>query len=193
MKKPNRWIAFATPLLAAAAAQAHTDGSAHAHLSGFWAGAVHPWTGPDHLAAMLAVGVWSAMALKQPLRAPLAFAASLLAGALLAMSTGWALPAVEAGITVSLAVLGLLVALRTAMPPAAGAATAAILAFSHGAAHGLELQGLAALAGMVASTAVLHGIGLALGWKLRDAPALARALLGASVAALALARLNGAA
>jgi urease accessory protein len=188
--KLSRWIALSA-LLATAAAQAHTDGSTHSHLAGFWAGALHPWTGPDHLAAMLAVGVWSALALKSPLRAPLAFAASLFAGAVLAMSTGWALPAVEAGITVSLAVLGLLVALRTSMPPAAGAATAAILAFSHGAAHGLELQGVAALAGMVASTAVLHGLGLALGWKLREAPALARGLLGASVAGLALARLGG--
>jgi urease accessory protein len=189
--KRSRWIALST-LLATAAAQAHTDGNAHTHLADFWAGALHPWTGPDHLAAMLAVGVWSAMALKQPLRAPLAFAASLLAGAVLAMSAGWALAAVEAGITVSLAVLGLLVALRTAMPPAAGAATAALLAFSHGAAHGLELQGAAALGGMVASTAVLHGLGLAMGWKLREAPALARGLLGASVAALALARIGGA-
>jgi urease accessory protein len=190
--KPTRWIAI-TPLLALAssAAMAHTDGSAHAHLGGFWAGAVHPLTGPDHLAAMLAVGVWSAMALKQPLRAPLAFAAALLLGAALAMATGWALPGVEAGITVSLAVLGLLVALRTAMPPAAGAATAAILAFSHGAAHGLELSGAAALAGMVASTLLLHGAGLALGWRLRASPVVLRALLGAGVAALALARLGG--
>ncbi|MFG6466241.1 HupE/UreJ family protein [Roseateles sp. BYS87W] len=188
--KLTRWIAL-TPLFAAAAAQAHTDGSAHAHLSGFVAGALHPLTGPDHLAAMLAVGLWSALALKSPLRAPLAFALSLLLGAGLAMATGWQLPAVEAGITVSLAVLGLLVALRLAMPPAAGAATAAILAFSHGAAHGLELQGVAALAGMVLTTLALHGTGLALGWKLRAAPALARGLLGASVAALALARLGG--
>ena len=184
-------LPFLLLALVAAPALAHTDGNAHAHMSGFFAGAAHPWTGPDHLAAMLAVGIWSAMALKHPLRAPLAFAASLLAGALLAMFTGWQMPALETGITVSLAVLGLLVALRAAMPPAAGAATAAILAFSHGAAHGLELQGLAALAGMVASTAVLHGIGLAIGWKLRDAPVLARALLGASVAALAVVRLGG--
>ena len=65
---------------------------------------------------MLAVGVWSAMALRRPLGAPLAFAASLLVGAVIAMRTGWAMPALEASITVSLAVLGLLVALRTAMP-----------------------------------------------------------------------------
>lgn len=186
--KLQRWIAI-VPLFAAAAAQAHTDD--HSHMSGFVDGALHPLTGPDHLAAMVAVGIWSAMALKQPLRAPLAFAASLLAGALLSMATGWHMPAMEAAITVSLAVLGLLVALRLAMPPAAGAATAAILAFSHGAAHGLELSGVAALAGMVLSTLVLHGAGLALGWKLRNAPTLARALLGASVAALALARVSG--
>ncbi|MFT7723566.1 MAG: HupE/UreJ family protein [Roseateles sp.] len=177
--------------LPAAPALAHTGG--HSHLGGFVDGVLHPLTGPDHLAAMLAVGLWSAMALRHPLRAPLAFAASLLAGALLAMATGWQMPAMEAAITVSLAVLGLLVALRLAMPPAAGAATAAVLAFSHGAAHGLELHGAAALAGMVLGTAALHGAGLALGWRLRNAPVLARALLGASVAALAVARLGGAA
>ncbi len=176
-------------LLATTAAQAHTG--EHSHMAGFIDGALHPLTGPDHLAAMLAVGIWSAMALKSPLRAPLAFAASLLGGALLSMATGWQMPAMETAITVSLAVLGLLVALRLAMPPAAGAATAAILAFSHGAAHGLELHGYAALAGMVVATAVLHGAGLALGWKLRHAPVLARGLLGASVAALAVARLGG--
>jgi len=189
MKTSTRWLIATALPLAAAAAQAHTGD--HSHIGGFVEGALHPLTGPDHLAAMLAVGIWSAMALKHPLRAPLAFAASLLAGALLSMATGWQMPAMEAAITVSLAVLGLLVALRLAMPPAAGAATAAILAFSHGAAHGLELSGPAALAGMVASTAVLHGVGLALGWKLRNAPVLARALLGASVAALAVARLSG--
>ncbi len=177
--------------LLALPAMAHTDGSAHAHLSSFWSGALHPLTGPDHLAAMLAVGVWSAMALRKPLGAPLAFAGSLLLGAVIAMSTGWAMPALEASITVSLAVLGLLVAMRTNMPTAAGAATAAILAFSHGAAHGLELSGAAALAGMVVSTLALHAAGLALGWKLRQSPTPLRALLGASVAALALARLGG--
>jgi urease accessory protein len=189
MKTLHRWLAAASLPLLATAAQAHTG--EHEHLSGFVAGALHPLTGPDHLAAMLAVGLWSALALKQPLRAPLAFALSLLGGAVLSMATGWQMPAMEAAITVSLAVLGLLVALRLAMPPAAGAATAAILAFSHGAAHGLELQGAAALAGMVLSTLALHGAGLALGWKLRNAPVLARALLGASVAALAVARLGG--
>ncbi len=189
MKTLHRWLAALALPLAATAAQAHTGD--HSHMSGFIDGALHPLTGPDHLAAMLAVGIWSAMALKSPLRAPIAFAASLLAGALLSMFTGWHMPAMEAAITVSLAVLGLLVALRLAMPPAAGAATAAILAFSHGAAHGLELSGFAALAGMVLSTLVLHGVGLALGWKLRNAPVLARALLGASVAALAIARVSG--
>lgn len=191
MKTLHRGLAAFAFATAATAAQAHTGEAGHLH--GFVDGVLHPLTGPDHLAAMLAVGIWSAMALKHPLRAPIAFAASLLAGALLSMFTGWQMPAMEAAITVSLAVLGLLVALRLAMPPAAGAATAAILAFSHGAAHGLELQGAAALGGMVLSTLVLHGVGLAMGWKLRNAPLLARALLGASVAALAVARLGGAA
>ena len=64
MKNLHRGLtALSLPLLATAA-QAHTG--AHEHVSGFVAGALHPLTGADHLAAMVAVGLWSALALKQP-------------------------------------------------------------------------------------------------------------------------------
>ena len=66
----------------------------------------------DHLAAMLAVGFWSALTARRVWTAPLAFAAMLLLGALLGL-TGIELPAVEPLIAASLLVLGLLVALRT--------------------------------------------------------------------------------
>jgi len=63
MRMPRRDIA---PLAAAAVALIATAGSALAHvgtephLHGFADGFVHPLFGPDHLAAMVAVGLWSA-------------------------------------------------------------------------------------------------------------------------------------
>jgi urease accessory protein len=66
-------------------------------------------------------------------------------------------------IAASLLVIGLLVATRRGLPVAAAAALAAGFAFFHGAAHGIELEGGAALAGMVLTTAALHVAGIALG------------------------------
>lgn len=72
-------------------------------------------------------------------------------------------PYVESAILASLLVLGALVAVqRRQFSLPLLAALVAVLGFSHGFAHGLELsagQGLA-LAGMALSTAVLHGAGL---------------------------------
>ena len=113
----SRQLPHALFLIAACAiatsASAHigTDFSAHAEI-GFIDGLLHPLTGLDHLAAMLAVGFWSALSARRLWTAPLAFAAMLLAGALLGLA-GMALPAVEPMIAASLLVLGLLVALRT--------------------------------------------------------------------------------
>jgi urease accessory protein len=146
-------------------ALAHIGGDGGSH-HGFAAGFMHPFTGIDHLLAMLLVGVWSASLSRRWWLAPLAFAAMLLVGALLA-SAGLTLPAVEPAIALSLVLLGALIAARTAWPAAAMAAVAALFALFHGAAHGVELQGLQALAGMVLATALLHAIGLLAGAALR--------------------------
>lgn len=153
------------------AASAHVGADAAAH-HGLVAGLLHPLTGTDHLLAMLSVGAWSALATPRGdhaalLRAPAVFATLLLAGALLG-AAGVTLPAVEPMIAASLLVLGLLVALRRALPPAAGALLVGGFALFHGAAHGAELGGAAALAGMVVTTALLHAGGIGLGALLRD-------------------------
>ena len=89
------------------------------------------------------------------------------AKALLA-AAGVALPAVEPAIALSLVLLGVLLAARSASWPAAlMTAAAALFALFHGAAHGVELQGLAALTGMVLATALLHAVGLGVGFALR--------------------------
>jgi urease accessory protein len=167
MQPLTRVLATATLLSLPALTLAHVGADAGGHHDGFRTGFMHPFTGTDHLVAMLAVGVWSALAAAQTgwrslAAAPLSFAALLLLGAVLALG-GLSLPAVEPMIAVSLLVLGLLVATRQALPMAAGAALVGGFALFHGAAHGSELAGGAALAGMVLATVLLHGAGLWIG------------------------------
>lgn len=161
-----------------------TDFGTHAEIDGL-DGLLHPFTGLDHLAAMLAVGFWSALSARRLWTAPLAFAAMLLAGAVLGLA-GIELPAVEPMIAASLLVLGLLVALRTRLPAALAAVLVGLFAIFHGAAHGTELAGAAhiwaPLAGMLVTTLALHATGLGLGWALRHSAWVAR-LAGAGVAA----------
>lgn len=157
--------------------------------SSFFEGFAHPATGADHLAAMLAVGLWSGLTLaRRRWLAPLCFAAMLLAGALLAPAHA---SVTEPGIAASLLVLGLLVAARVPLPALFGAALCAGFAWMHGAAHGAELQGGTALAGMVAATVMLLAGGLAAGLALRGRSRWAGALVGSSVALLGAAAFIG--
>lgn len=179
--------AFALPL----AALAHTGAHAGAHHHGLAAGFMHPLTGADHLAAMVAVGLWSALAARRAwpdlLWAPLAFAGMLLVGALMGM-VGLQLPAVEPMIAASLLVLGLLVVTRLQVPVGVAVSVVGLFAVFHGAAHGQELAGeqdaALTLAGMVAATVLLHAAGIAIGWALRHANAWLPRVAGAGVVAL---------
>ena len=198
---------MATVGLASTAVWAHTGGiGPHVHgadaQASFMQGVLHPLTGLDHLAAMVSVGLWSALS-TAPARAaaqwsaPAAFAATLLLGAVLGLG-GLSLPGIEPMIAASLLVLGMLVCTRAALPPLAGATLVAVFALFHGLAHGAELAGgqaAAALAGMVLATAALHALGLGLGLALRgraappaqDWPA---SLAGLGVAAFGLSLLS---
>jgi len=176
---------LATALLLPLATLAHTGGDPHTH-TGLVAGLMHPFTGADHLAAMLAVGLWSALAVRPVWLAPAAFVALLAAGAAAGFA-GLAVPGVEPMIAASLLVLGLLVATRRGLPVVAAAALAGGFAFFHGAAHGQELGGGAqwlALAGMVVSTAALHLAGVGLGHWLQARHRLAGTAAGGAVALL---------
>jgi urease accessory protein len=171
-------------LTASMAASAHVGTDAGSHL-GVFAGFVHPLNGLDHLAAMLAVGAWSAMTTRRIWAAPLAFGALLLVGALVAQA-GVSFPAVEPMIAASVLMMGLLLATRVEMPEAAGASLVGVFALFHGAAHGQELAGAGALLGMVAGTALLHALGLGLGVVIRRQSVWLPRLSGALVAALGL-------
>ena len=175
-------VALALATLSFTAA-AHV-GEAHDH-GGFLPGFLHPVTGLDHLAAMLAVGVWSAMTTRRMWLAPLSFAGLLLVGALLAQASV-ALPAIEPVIAASMLVVGLLVATRMKLPETVGAVLVGTFALFHGAAHGQELAGAGALAGMVLGTALLHGAGMAIGLGLKQFNAWPARLAGGVVALMGL-------
>ncbi len=151
--------------LAAGPALAH---SGHGDTSGFVAGLGHPIFGPDHLLAMLAVGLWSGFVLPDKFWTGAAtFMAAMAAGAGLSWS-GVAIPMVESWITASVAVFGLLTLLARRGQPVAvtGLSLAAIAGFAlcHGHAHATEASGnaLAYLAGFLTATAGLHLAGIAL-------------------------------
>lgn len=167
---------------------AHTGEVGHDHgaLQAWMQGFVHPFTGWDHLATMLAVGAWSALALRRAWLAPAVFIGALVVGASLGMS-GLQLSAVEPMIAASLVVLGLLLASRAPVPLLAGGLIAGVFALFHGAAHGQQLAGLHAgyaLLGMVLATALLHLCGMALGYALRSRTAWATRTAGVATAAL---------
>jgi len=155
-------------------ASAHIGIENHGH-AGFWAGFWHPIGGADHMAAMLSVGLWTALVARQAgtdlIWGPLVFVAVLLQGALLGMQ-GVTLPAMEPMIAVSLVALGLLVITRMRMPVAAAGALVGAFALFHGLAHGNELAGsmqaIETLAGMACATVAFHMLGLGLGWLLRS-------------------------
>jgi len=166
-------------------AAAHPGHAGHEAL-GAWAGFVHPFTGADHMLAMVAVGLWAALRGGKAVWAwPAAFVAALLGGYALAR-VGVALPLIEPAILASVIVLGALTAANAKARTAVGVALIALFGAAHGFAHGSEA--LAATAGfpvgMALATAGLHavGIGLALGLQRLHRPALIR-LLGAGAAA----------
>ncbi|MBO4120042.1 HupE/UreJ family protein [Cupriavidus gilardii] len=189
-------IAGLAAMLASAPALAHPGHDVASVGASLASGLLHPLTGADHLLAMVAVGVWSALAVGAGggggvgvLRVPLAFVALMLVGAVLGLA-GLALPAVEPMIAASLLVVGLLVALRARMPAGAAMALVGGFALFHGYAHGAELPAsagalpavLAYVGGFAAATVALHLAGIAAGTVLRrHAPWLARAA-GAGVA-----------
>ena len=179
--------AFALVVLSAGSA-----GVAHAHVgvserSGLTQGLAHPLSGLDHLAAMLAVGLWaSQLGARATWGVPLAFLGVMSVGAVLG-ATGVALPLVEPGIAASVLVLGLLVAAAVRMPFAASAVVVGLFALAHGHAHGTELpataSGLGYSLGFLAATAALSfaGVGLGIAAEGRGAPMLIRGA-GAAIA-----------
>jgi len=130
----------------------------------FTAGVAHPLSGLDHIAVMVAVGLWAALKGGRALWVwPAAFVGVMLIGGALGMAHV-PVPFVEPGILASVVALGLLVALAVDLPVWAGAAIVAVFALLHGHAHGSEVAenvgGIEYMAGFALATATLHAIGI---------------------------------
>jgi urease accessory protein len=157
-------IAVAAILFASSAA-AHT-GTGLA--GGFGSGFRHPFTGADHLLAMLSVGLWGAF-LGRPLifALPVIFPAVMVVGAVMGM-LGVPLPPVEFGIALSVLVLGSCIALSLKAPIWAASLVVATFAVFHGYAHGKELPSAADPVGyslgFVLATGSLHVLGIGIGF-----------------------------
>jgi urease accessory protein len=167
-----RALILLAALLAPLPALAHTGVGT---VAGFAAGALHPLSGLDHLAAMVAVGLWAALsggAARWLL--PLGFLGGMAAGGALGL-LGVALPMAEGGILASLLVLGALVGAAARLPAAVAVPVVALFGLAHGHAHGTEMtagaDALAYAAGFLAVTALLHAAGLLAGIRLAGARA----------------------
>jgi urease accessory protein len=154
------------------------SGTAVAHTGtglagGFVPGFMHPFTGLDHLLAMICVGLWGAF-LGPPLIQvlPSVFPLMMVGGAALGM-LGVPVPPVEIGIALSVLVLGGCIALAIQAPVWAASVIVAAFAVFHGYAHGKELPSaadpIAYSAGFTLATGMLHVLGIGIGF-LRDRP-----------------------
>lgn len=166
MKKTSLAISLAGLMYVTAfgAAQAHTGVDIP---NGFALGFVHPFSGLDHLTAMVAVGMLAARVGGRALViVPAAFVGMMVVGGVLGFA-GIPVHFVEQGIGLSVIVLGLLVMLGIDMPTILAMSVVGLFAVFHGHAHGTELPigsaPAAFAAGFVLATALLHAAGIGLG------------------------------
>ena len=153
-------------LAAATPAFAHPGHGGYEFVDGW----EHPFSGIDHLLAMVAVGLLAVrIGGKAIWIMPCTFMVSMLAGGMLA-EVGVPMPGVEWWISASVLALGLMVAATGVVPLKYGAALVALFAIFHGHAHATEMHGtsIAAYAvGFILATAVLHASGIAIGLAMR--------------------------
>ena len=149
-------------------ALAHTgEGVAGGLMSGF----LHPIAGPDHVTAMVAVGILGAFLGRPAIWVlPVVFPLVMAFGGVLGL-IGVPIPYIEVGIAASSIVLGLMILFAVKPPLWIAAIIVAAFAIFHGHAHGTELpnaaNALAYSVGFVVSTGLLHLAGIGIGELIR--------------------------
>jgi urease accessory protein len=147
-------------------------GAAHAHETatsgGLGSGFAHPFTGLDHLLVLLAIGLWAGSRKgASEHAAPIVFLGTLAIGVVAGFS-GLALPAIDPLLAVTVLVAGLMISARGSLPPWLALVALAIIGLLHGNAHfyaAPDAGGILAYfaAGLLAASALLIGVGLAIG------------------------------
>ena len=136
-------------------------------------GILHPLTGPDHLLAMLAVGVVAVLAAPRGRVwvVPAAFLGGMIAGGAAGIA-GLPLPGAEHLIIASVFVLGLAIALAVQGSADWLIAALIVAGVAHGHAHGAEAptsaHPLAYVAGFVVATVSLHLAGVGVGVTIKN-------------------------
>jgi urease accessory protein len=163
----RRGIASLSLLLPGLAA-AHSGGAGvlHAHALSVQAGWLHPFSGVDHLLAMVALGAVAALrGGRSAWLLPAVFLVCLAAGGIVGMA-GVQVPAVEAMVALSLLAFGAVVVRPARLTDAALAVVVGCFAAYHGLAHGGELpagsQSVSFACGFLLASAMLHLTGKAL-------------------------------
>lgn len=139
----------------------------HGEAGGFASGFHHPWSGLDHIVAMVAVGLWGAqLGAPSVWVLPVAFPMVMAIGGFLGLM-GVPLPGTEIGIALSALLLGAMVCGQVRPKLYWAALLVGIFGLFHGHAHGTELppgeNGLLYSMGFVIATGTLHGLGICLG------------------------------
>jgi urease accessory protein len=138
--------------------------------SGFVHGFMHPLSGLDHQLAMILVGLFAYQLGGRALwLVPLTFVSVMaLCGFLSVM--GLPIPFVEVGIALSVVVLGAIGAIGVRAPLAVAMGAVGFFAIFHGHAHGSEMpldaSGLEYGVGFMLATAVLHAVGIGIGFQI---------------------------
>lgn len=146
-------------------------GSVQAHAlsneGGFLSGLTHPVLGFDHFLAMLSVGILSAqMGGRAVWTVPLTFVSVMAIGAFVGVK-GLALPGVEYGISLSVFILGVALAMEKKLVPIWAMICVGIFATFHGHAHGTEMPKIVSPVvyslGFLMGTAGIHLAGVLIG------------------------------
>ena len=162
-----RFALTALPLLALAFGS--SPAMAHAgHEAGAAAGFLHPLMGLDHVAAMVAIGLWAAqIGGGRGWMLPAGFLAGMAGGISLSLAGGMSLSVggIEAGVAASVIILGVMLAMARPFKAAMALPMVMAAGLFHGMAHGGEIGGalLPTALGMLAGSALLHGLGMIAG------------------------------
>jgi urease accessory protein len=159
LQRPPR-LMFTLLMFLPLAAHAHPDGAAGSHA--LLQGVMHPLTGLDHLVFMLGLGLYAGFVGRRV--APWLGLLSL--AAIITGAAPWTVDipsaAIEAGVLVSLVLMGVALVYRRLLPVASVLPAAFMLSFVHGLAHGetdyIGMDRAIFIAGLVMTSGALFAL-----------------------------------